>query len=535
MPLTIPYDPSFTLGSIIPQDKVDHLLAIASAQVPVNDAEAALNSLISLKRSIDMTISELEEMGVDTKQLKTLTDQSTTLSKDIVTAANNYASQKTKFISAVTSKKKNSAKSPGMLSAEVESPMDYARSVLKKMPISADSLNMNVQYFSFEGNKQSANSMAASISSYLSGRLKDIWGPKKTAEVKAAAQGEIASQYARNDIQGTLVFSINCTHKTAQIFAPFILDADKAVTAWNKLCKTRLDTTKPGQMVELMKKAVNSKNAESFNILSGATYGSSFIGMVHVLNTTETQTTQDMAAIAASVQMAMTKGSFLQEETGGFGVESTFSDSAKHLLSTNIVQSHCSAITMGIIPSIKSNKVDFAVKQFTTFDPANSMEKLANLQNATASANNSLDQAANAARTGQEMISLDNAKIKATLTGLKDLDHQSNQIIDINSLMTAMDDYIQKCISGGENLGIPINFFLKPITLNVVVRAWLNKYFPKPLVKSDNQSTTPKDNSNPDNSNPDNSNPDNSNPDNSNPDNSDPDNSNPDNSNPDNS
>ncbi|MGB5637095.1 MAG: hypothetical protein WBM44_19320 [Waterburya sp.] len=150
MPLTIPYDPSFTLGSIIPQNKVDRLLAIANAQVPVNDAEEALNSLISLKRSIDMTVLELQEMGIDPKQLKSLTQQADDLANDVVSAANDYANQKTKFITAVKTKNKNNTtKSPSMLSAEVESPMDYASSVLKKMPISADSLNMNVQYFSF--------------------------------------------------------------------------------------------------------------------------------------------------------------------------------------------------------------------------------------------------------------------------------------------------------------------------------------------------------------------------------------------------
>lgn len=41
------------------------------------------------------------------------------------------------------------------------------------------------------------------------------------------------------------------------------------------------------------------------------------------------------------------------------------------------------------------------------------------------------------------MITLKNATIKATLSSLSEIDDGSNNIIDINLMMTAMDDYIQ--------------------------------------------------------------------------------------------
>ena len=64
------------------------------------------------------------------------------------------------------------------------------------------------------------------------------------------------------------------------------------------------------------------------------------------------------------------------------------------------------------------------------------------------------------------------------MSGLSQIDEQANNIIDINSMMTAMDDYIKKCIQGGDNVGVPINYFLKPITAGMIARAWLAKYFP---------------------------------------------------------
>jgi hypothetical protein len=133
---------------------------------------------------------------------------------------------------------------------------------------------------------------------------------------------------------------------------------------------------------------------------------------------------------------------------------------------------------MGIIPSIKSNQVKMGVQGFSDFDPAKEMQQLATLQGATASENNSISSAADAARTGQQMITLKNSTITSTLSGLANIDDGANNIIDTNSMMTAMDDYIQKCIEGGNNLGVPINYYLKPITQSMIARSWMAKYYP---------------------------------------------------------
>jgi hypothetical protein len=86
--------------------------------------------------------------------------------------------------------------------------------------------------------------------------------------------------------------------------------------------------------------------------------------------------------------------------------------------------------------------------------------------------------AADQALTGAQMSTLKSQKITGVLSGLKDVDSQSNSIIDTNSMMKAMEDYIQKCISGGDNIGVPINYYLKPITKSMIARAWLAKYYP---------------------------------------------------------
>jgi len=165
-------------------------------------------------------------------------------------------------------------------------------------------------------------------------------------------------------------------------------------------------------------------------------------------------------------------------------VSTSFSDSAKNLLSTQNVTSHCSLITMGIIPSIKSNNVKMAVDGFSKFSPDETMKSLSKLQGATASENNSMSKSAENARTGQQMLSMQNSKIEGTLSGVSKIDGSENKIIDTNSVMTALDDYIQKCIEGGENLGVPINYYLKPITQSEIARMWMATYYPNKYNKA---------------------------------------------------
>jgi hypothetical protein len=470
MPSTIPYDPALTLGSILPMEKLQNIIDIAKAQEPADVAQADLNAKISLKRSIDMTIQELINMGVDTTDL---IKNSQEIGGDIVTAATAYA--KTKLV-AETSIAPLRAKILAV-SEEIESPIDYNRSILKQLPLSADTLQMDVQYFSYDENEEASQSHAASIAGFVSGSLSEL-GNTYSAQASATVKSQVNSQHARHSIAGTLVLAITCTHKTAQVFAPFILDVDKAVRAWNSLFKDNMIKTNDAASIAKIEAASETADAKSFNILSGATYGSSFVGMVHILNATDTSSSQDMDSVATSLQAQFKVGAWFAKSTGGFGVDKSFSSSAKDLLSTQNIQSHCSAVTMGIIPSIKSNQVKLGIQQFADFDPAKEMEQLAVLQGATASDNDTVASSAEAARTGQQMITLKNSTITSALSGLSNIDDQSNNMIDINSMMTAMDDYIQKCISGGDNVGVPINYFLKPITAGMIARAWLAKYFP---------------------------------------------------------
>src|SRR5262249_9651940 len=65
MPTTIPYDPSLVLGSIVHAEVLENLEEIAAAQAPIDAAQDALSSLITIRRSLDMTVQELINLHVD--------------------------------------------------------------------------------------------------------------------------------------------------------------------------------------------------------------------------------------------------------------------------------------------------------------------------------------------------------------------------------------------------------------------------------------------------------------------------------------
>lgn len=472
MPSTIPFDPSIVLGNIVDPAKLDQLNQIAAKQAPIDAAEDNMNSLITLKRSIDTTIRELANMNIDTSELQ---QRSSEVNEEIVTAAKEYADAKLRGKQEI-----QQIQAAPVVNASWESPLDYNRTQIKKMPLSSDSMNMNIQYFSFDRNSQSSNTQSKSIQNFISGEFKFL-GDEFSEQASKAAASQISSQYSRHDIAGTLVIAVSCTHKDAALLAPCVIDVDKAIRVWNKMYRNdMLKTDDPGNMIQTAMEA-GTENEQAMTIVSGATYGSSFVGMVHVLNTQNTMSSERVRSIAESIQTQFKVQSWLADVSGGFGLSQQFADSVKSLLSTQEISSHCTLTTHGSIPSIKSNQVKMAVKEFTSFDGKSAMDDLAGLQNTTNSDKASVDASAESARLGNQMVALKNAQIKGVLSSLGEIDDGSNKIIDVNSMMTALEDYIDKALCG--EIGMPINYYLKPITKSQLAQMWVDKYFPNKFLK----------------------------------------------------
>jgi hypothetical protein len=118
------------------------------------------------------------------------------------------------------------------------------------------------------------------------------------ARHNSAVQTQVNSQYQRHSIAGTLVLSVVCTHKNALVFAPYFMDVDKAVQAWNKLNPGNEIKTNSVESIAEIEARSDTAADGSFSILSGATFGSSFVAMVHVLNTTTSESSQYLPELA---------------------------------------------------------------------------------------------------------------------------------------------------------------------------------------------------------------------------------------------
>jgi hypothetical protein len=69
MPSSIPYDPSLVLANIVSSDALKLVEQISALQAPVDAAQEHLNSLLSAKRSLQMTRTELINIGVRTDKV----------------------------------------------------------------------------------------------------------------------------------------------------------------------------------------------------------------------------------------------------------------------------------------------------------------------------------------------------------------------------------------------------------------------------------------------------------------------------------
>jgi hypothetical protein len=473
MPSTIPYNPSLVLGNLISLDKITKLQAIAKAQKPADLAQDSLNSLILNKHKLDMTFQEMVNMGVSVKDLKGFEKTIEKLKEDIATHASAYG----KAVMASTKAVEGTKASDGTteINEAPESPIDWNKSDIKKMPLSSDTMNVDVQYLRNEHEKDGNEAHASSVASAVSGAMGGIFEPTLTSQMSGSAKNSTLNQTSKHDIEGTLVITATCTHKIADVFAPFVMDPDKAIAAWNMSYPGKiLDTTSEKAMEQAL--ATTAADKDKLHLLSGQTMGSSFVGMVHIIQTEKSSSTQSENARSAEAQATARWGGFLTYAQGEFGLSTSASDKIQDLLSSSEVSSHCCLITMGLIPSLKS---EYLTTTISSLKPKATevMGQLNEIQHATDSEVNSTAAGAKKAREGKQFMTLDNGYLTNAVTAVHEAQNHDNKVIDLNSLMTAFDDFVKKA-AADDACGVPINFFVREITKSDIAKAYLKKYSP---------------------------------------------------------
>ncbi len=479
MSIALPYIPNLTLGGIVDPSTMRTLLAMSEATGKIDIAHDHLNSQISMKRSLEMTAQELENLNIETE---TLTQKMKDVDKNIDLAASNYAKVRIEQEAVLQPLRASTA----TVNANYESPVNWIRSELKTMELGADSIKLNVQYFGFDRNGQSVDNQLNSIRSFvaLSGR---VFGIKASSELATSAVNQVNSQLQTHDIEGTLIITATCTHRDVAMFAPLVLDVDKAVRVWNLMhpdAKDRIVTDDWSMSEALSEEGTEEEKA--IHIVSGAAFGSSFVGMVHILRKESTQSNQSTADSSSSMQLqaGLEGGALISSIQGGFGVDRSTLDEIRRLFSRTEIDSHVTLITAGLIPTISSNEISTSIKAFTNFDPSAMMGELTALQTETDTSQHNLRTAADAAMMGGQLVSMKKATIKSVMGSVSDIDIQKNKVINVNSMITAFENYITKATekkSSGSLLNtgsLPVQYFIKPITKSQLIHMWVNKYYP---------------------------------------------------------
>jgi len=198
--------------------------------------------------------------------------------------------------------------------------------------------------------------------------------------------------------------------------------------------------------------------------------------MVHLKKVEKTDSKQSAYSMARQMKDMMTKYLGIAEQTGDYEIAEQLSTNAKELISSSELSNHCTIVTDGIIPNLASPEMATTVTNMKP-DAKEIMEQLSAIQAASDGVvNESMEQMANKAKTGAQFMKLNSDYIKNTVSALGSFDTANNRVIDMNSLITAFTDYIQKAING--NAGVPTNFNVRDIYKKDIAAAYIAQYYP---------------------------------------------------------
>lgn len=471
MPSSIPFNhPSLVLGSIADTRVLGLLTQIDACQSRIDAAQDKLNSLVMMKRSIAMTVNELTDLDINVDDILTKQEE---LDSEISTAASAYLASRMENETQIQSLREQLSEPTlaegGAENSSMESPVDFSASVLKQLPLSAESIKFDSQFFSFGGNLQS--DALASVEKFVRSSTRNMGGHSNA--ISQTVTDQISSQFQNHGISGTLVITASCTHRNVTLFEPLVLDPDKSVAVWNAINADKIDTEglKQGEPVA---ESQDASASEALHLVSGACYGSSFIGMIHLLKN-DTSQSSDMNKIKDQLEGKLRASGWLQNSTGGIGVDESTLNEVKAFLSTQSISAHVGMVVMGAVPAIKSSNLSMSVRKMAEYDPAITAAIESNSSSESAT-QGTIDSEAESAITNKKILAIQNSRVASMMKTLGEIDQGQSKSLDINTLMNAFENYIEAITTSGQNCGVPVSFYLKKITKPEIVELWRGKY-----------------------------------------------------------
>lgn len=476
MAASIPFDhPSLVLGHVVNTDLLKLLERIASLQAKTDAAFERMNSFIAMRRGLSMTINELVGLGVDIGELKT---KIADLNQKVSDAARDYMAARIVNDTGVQQLREEVASIENV--AGLESPLDFSEVTVERLALASDSIRIDVQYFSYGSNDETN---AAAILS-IEGVIRETTAPlgSTARDVPKAAAAQVHQQLRNHSLAGTLVITASATHRASAMLQPLKLDVDKAVEVWNSMYGAAgdgINTSDLSAMIQASEAPEGAAGANNLTLLTGANYGSSFIGMVHMVNTETTGTGGLAADQEEAVQEQMRLGGWMKAATGGFGMDETVLENVRKLLSSQSVSTHANLIVLGAVPSLASAHLRSGVATLLG-EP----RVAGGVHGPSYDSHQTASTMADSSRKGGQQMAMQSGLMQSVIQGLGTIDHGSNKVVDLNTLMNTFDNYIAE-VSDADSVGIPISFFFKKISKTRIARLWLDKYFALAKAKGD--------------------------------------------------
>lgn len=454
MSTTIPYShPSLQVGSVVEPKLLDLFKQLNDLQQQIDTAHDALNSLVMTKRSLEMTVNELSDMQVDTAPI---VSELKTLNGKITEAAIDYMHKR--IANEVQIQEKQAEMQQTEVSALTELIIDFSTSVYEARPFAADSLNLDSQYFSFGANIQ--DDMIANIEKFVRNSTQQT--PNIGDKTAKAVSSQLMNQIENHNISGTLIIVASCRHHNIGVFDPLVIDPEKAAQAWNSLHpKNPISLVSPFSIPEAR------EDKDSLSVITGATYGSSFVGMVHILKSEKTQM-GDYGKMKGKINQKLKFGGWLANATGNFGIDESVLKELQAIISDNSINCHVSIITIGAIPSLKADSKLPALNDGGKFE-----RKVIEWGGGEISTPESEEQMS---RTRALMINIEKARIAQIMDKAHVFDEKSNSTLNINSLMTAFSNYIEAISQVNTIIGTPVSFFIKKLSKNDIIHLLIKKF-----------------------------------------------------------
>lgn len=467
METSIPYDPTLVLGSAIKIDKINNLKKISDLKTPIHVARNSLNSMINLRKSLEMTMIELMDLNVDVSQINS----------EIIKLEEQIAEEAKKYLLIKIENEKKITELESSISTieqHIESPIDFEKTTIKHLPLASDSLKLEVQYFSFSESKYDADKNLESMRKIISSST-SILGLDRSLEATASAMNQATTQMLHYEVQGIILITASCTHKNVSLMSPLILDPDKCIAIWNETYPDEqintYDIPELNKSLEILK---NQKQNSTISLLSGASCGSSLIGMVHITRSNEPKSVTSMDNKALSdIQNAVITNNFISDLSGDLTNNKILMDNVSNILSHNNISSHVTITAIGSIPKITSNLTENISKNFSKTANDLAIANLFLMQDAENN-KNSLSSSAENTKRKKYIFSIESEKLKNATSALSEIDLIQNKNIDINSLMRTLDNFIEN--TNKVNTGVPINFYVTKIDKIQIIKNWLNKY-----------------------------------------------------------